>query len=550
MEEFLDSQILTVVTFVPIIAALVLAVLPPARHGAIRIFALVAALVNFVLSLHLLWHFDVSSNAFQYSIDLPWIPSVGIGYRMGIDGISLFLVLLSTFLTPVALLASWSVSKRIKEYFVFMLLLEAGMVGVFVSLDFFLFYFFWEVMLVPMYFLIGVWGGERRIYAATKFVLYTMAGSVLMLIAILSLYLLHGGATGNYTFSYEPIASAISEGVLTLTPQEEFWLFMAFFAAFAIKIPVFPLHTWLPDAHVEAPTAGSILLAGVLLKMGAYGLIRFSLPLFPRESAEIAPVIAALAIVGIIYGALVAMVQPDMKKLVAYSSVSHLGFVVLGIFGFTSLGVEGSVYQMLNHGVSTGALFLLVGVLYERRHTRMISDYGGVAHRMPIFAAFFLLVILSSIGLPGLNGFVGEFLILAGTFGVRPLWAVAAALGVILSAVYMLWMYQRAIFGEISHPENQELKDLNLRELLMIVPLALMIIWMGTHSATFLRPMDASVDRIIAQVAGPREAGIDVASQPLEADDLRTGLPLLPSGPRQREFDQLRDEQMRSGEVP
>jgi NADH-quinone oxidoreductase subunit M len=405
---------------------------------------------------------------------------------------------------PLAILASWPVTTRVKEYFIFMLMLETGMIGVFLALDLFLFYVFWEAVLIPMYFLIGVWGGARRIYATTKFVLYTMAGSVLMLVAILTVYFIHGSATGLYTFAYEPIADAISAGRLTLTPGAELWLFLAFFVAFAIKVPLFPVHTWLPDAHVEAPTAGSVLLAGVMLKMGTYGLVRFNLPFFPNISTLFAPAIATLAIIGIIYGALVAMVQPDMKKLVAYSSVSHLGFVVLGIFGFTPMGVEGAVYQMLAHGVSTGALFLLVGVLYERRHTRLIADYGGVAHRMPVFAALFLLVTLSSIGLPGLNGFVGEILILVGTFGVNPVWAATAALGVILSAVYMLWMYQRAIFGEV-RGENRNLEDLQWRELAMLLPMAALIVWMGVYSSSFLRPMDASVDRLIERVEASGE---------------------------------------------
>jgi NADH-quinone oxidoreductase subunit M len=381
-------------------------------------------------------------------------------------------------------------------------------------------------MLVPMYFLIGVWGGERRIYAATRFVLYTMAGSVLMLIAIFTLYLLHGDATGNYTFAYESILGALADNRLVLTPGEELWLFLAFFAAFAIKVPIFPLHTWLPDAHVEAPTAASILLAGVLLKMGTYGLIRFSLPLFPAASLALAPAIAGLAIVGIVYGALVAMVQPDMKKLVAYSSVSHLGFIVLGIFGFTVMGLEGSVYQMLAHGVSTGALFMLVGVLYDRRHTRLIADYGGVAHRMPLFAALFLFVTLASIGLPGLNGFVGEFLILAGTFLVRPLWAAAAALGVILSAVYMLWMYQRAILGEISSPENQKLEDLTGRELAILLPLAVVIVWMGVHPADFLRPMDASIDRLADRVQSQAGTELNARWYQVDAGPLSFRVPL------------------------
>jgi NADH-quinone oxidoreductase subunit M len=442
---------------------------------------------------------------------------------MGVDGISIFLVILTTLLTPLAILASWSVHDRLKEYFIFMLLLETGMIGVFVSLDLFLFYVFWEIMLVPMYFLIGVWGGERRIYAAIKFVLYTMVGSVLMLVAIIALYFMHGDATGTFTFSYPQIQSAIASGRMVLAPSIERLLFLAFFLAFAVKVPLFPFHTWLPDAHVEAPTAGSVLLAGVLLKMGTYGLVRFNLPLFPQMSHLFAPLISFLAIVGIIYGALVAMVQPDMKKLVAYSSVSHLGFIVLGIFSFTTQGMEGAVYQMLNHGVSTGALFLMVGVIYDRRHTRLIDEFGGLANRMPLFAAFFLIVTLSSIGLPGLNGFVGEFLILLGTFGASPMRAAVAALGVILSAVYMLWMYQRVVWGEIKNEKNAGLLDLVGRERVMLIPLLIVMLWMGIYSNHFLRPMDASVAKLVNQAQSGR-VEFARASQPRSGTVLATGV--------------------------
>jgi NADH-quinone oxidoreductase subunit M len=512
MMTTIDSWILTLVIFLPGAGALAVA-LAGKRPEWCRGIALAASLLTFAVSLYLWWSFDAGSGGMQFATDIPWIGDFGIGYRVGIDGISLFLVLLTTFLVPVAVVASASISQRVREYFVFMLLLETGLIGVFAALDFFLFYVFWEVVLVPMYFLIGVWGGERRIYAATKFVLYTMAGSVLMLVAILGLYFLHGNATGNYTFAYEAILGSIAAGTLVLTPTVEFWMFAAFFLAFAIKVPLFPLHTWLPDAHVEAPTAGSVLLAGVMLKMGTYGLIRFNLPMFPNVSILAAPMIAMLAIVGIVYGALVAMVQPDMKKLVAYSSVSHLGFVVLGIFGFTPMGMEGAVYQMVAHGISTGALFLLVGVLYDRRHTRLIADYGGVAHRMPVFAAVFLLIALSSIGLPGLNGFVGEWLILLGSFGVNPVWAATAALGVILSAVYMLWMYQRIMFGEIG-PENRMLEDLRLREFATLVPMVALILWMGVYSSSFLRPMDASIARVLERIDSIASPGAALARNP------------------------------------
>ena len=500
MDALISSHILTIVTFTPALGALLILLHNRTHVRSIRAFAVTVAVLSFVFSLHLIAHFDSGSPEFQYVVDLPWIPSFGIQYHMGVDGISLFLILLTTVLTPLAMLASWSITERTKEYFIFMLLLETGMIGVFASLDLFLFYVFWEVMLIPMYFLIGVWGGNRRIYAAMKFVLYTMIGGVLMLVAIISLYFMHGNATGDYTFSYPVILNALATGRMILTPNVELFLFLAFFLAFAIKVPLFPFHTWLPDAHVEAPTAGSVLLAGVMLKMGTYGLVRFSLPFFPKMSHLFAPYISMLAIVGIIYGALVAMVQPDVKKLVAYSSVSHLGFVVLGIFSFTTQGMEGAVYQMLNHGISTGALFLLVGMIYERRHTRSIEEFGGLAHRMPLFAGVFLIVSLSSFGLPGLNGFVGEFLILLGTFRYFPGRAALAATGIILSAVYMLWMYQRVIWGEVTNAKNELLSDMNGREKLMIAPLLILIVWMGMYSSHFLRPMDAAVSRLVHQV--------------------------------------------------
>jgi NADH-quinone oxidoreductase subunit M len=499
MDTLITSNILSIITFTPAVGALLIIFFDRVHVRSIRTFALIISALTFIFSLHLIAHFDNANPAFQFEVSVPWIPSLGISYQIGVDGISVFLILLATVLTPLAVLASWSIHERAKEYFVFMLLLETGMIGVFASLDLFLFYVFWEVMLVPMYFLIGVWGGERRIYAAMKFVLYTMIGSVLMLVAILALYFMHGNVTQQYTFSYPAIVAALTADRLILLPNTELLLFLAFFLAFAIKVPLFPFHTWLPDAHVEAPTAGSVLLAGVLLKMGTYGLLRFSLPLFPNASHALAPVISLLAVVGIIYGALVAMVQPDMKKLVAYSSVSHMGFIVLGIFSFNAQGVEGAVMQMLNHGVSTGALFLLVGVIYERRHTRMIDQFGGLAHRMPVFAGVFLIVTLSSIGLPGLNGFVGEFLVLLGTFGISRPRAAFAASGVILSAVYMLWMYQRVVWGEIKHDANKFLADVDRREIVMLAPLLILIVWMGIYSNHFLRPMDASVTRLLQQ---------------------------------------------------
>jgi NADH-quinone oxidoreductase subunit M len=378
-----------------------------------------------------------------------------------------------------------------------MLLLETGMIGVFVALDLFLFYVFWEVMLVPMYFLIGVWGGERRIYATIKFFIYTMVGSVLMLVAIISLYFMHEAATGLATFDFTVIMDNMRSGNLILATQQQAWLFLAFFFAFAIKVPLFPFHTWLPDAHVEAPTAGSVILAGVLLKMGTYGIVRFCLPMFPQATIDFTPLITALAVIGIIYGALVAMVQTDIKKLVAYSSVSHLGFVVLGIFALNDQGLQGAMYQMLNHGISTGGLFLLVGMIYDRRHTRLIDEFGGLAAPLPVFSTVFLIVTLSSIGLPMLNGFVGEFLILLGAFKADTATAVVATSGVILSAVYMLWMYQRVIFGEVRNPKNQALNDLSSREKWILVPLVVLIFWMGIYPSSFLRKMDNSVANVL-----------------------------------------------------
>src|SRR5436309_12626412 len=509
--EFFTSNILTIVTFTPAAGALLLLFYDREHARSIRISALIFTLLALVFSLYLVARFDSSNPDFQFGLKVPWIRSLGIDYSMGVDGISLFLILLTTLLTPLSVLASWSIQNRLKEYFIFLLLLESGMTGVFASLDFFLFYVFWEVMLVPMYFLIGVWGGERRIYAAMKFVLYTMVGSVLMLVAIIALYFIHGNATGTFTFSYPQIQSALASGRMALAPGIELWLFLAFFLAFAVKVPLFPFHTWLPDAHVEAPTAGSVLLAGVLLKMGAYGVLRFNLPLFPHVSHLFAPLISMLAIVGIIYGALVAMVQPDLKKLVAYSSVSHMGFIVLGIFSFTAQGMEGAIYQMLNHGVSTGALFLLVGVIYDRRHTRLIEEFVGLANRMPVYAAVFLIVTLSSIGLPGLNGFVGEFLVLLGTFGVNASRAAFAAVGVVLSAIYMLWMYQRVMWGRLENDRNAGLPDLAGREHAMLVPILVMIFWMGMYSSYFLRPMDASVMKLMNQTQAGR---VEYATNP------------------------------------
>jgi len=477
----------------------------PRRGTASRSLALVVALVTFVLSLFLLARFSSASADMQFVTDRTWIESPHITYYVGVDGISLFLVLLVTFLTVLCVLISWrSVQEHAKEFYFFLLLLETGTVGVFISLDLFLFYVFWELTLVPMYFLIGVWGHDRRIYAALKFFLYTTIGSLLMLVAIIWMYNTFG------TFDYLAISHGIASGALTLTSQQQTWLFLAFFIAFAIKVPLFPFHTWLPDAHVEAPTAGSVMLAGVLLKMGAYGMLRFCLPLFPDVSHDLAPVIAALAIVGIIYGSLVAMVQPDLKKLVAYSSVSHLGFVALGIFSFNQPAVQGALYQMLNHGITTGALFLLVGMIYERRHSRRIADMGGLATPAPVMATIFLITSLSSIGLPLLNNFVGEFLILVGvrqSYTISlfrtdfPLYTALAATGSVLGAAYVLWMYQRVFFGDVRR-ENSRMPDLERREKIILLPAVALMFIMGVFSPFFLRRMDASIASLLDKTGG------------------------------------------------
>ena len=489
--------ILTSLVVLPIVGALVLLFVPNDEHGdgTVRAVALVVSLLVFAETLLLWYHFNGASADFQFVERHAWIPAFGISYFVGVDGISLLLVVLTGFLTPIALLGSWeSVHKRTKAFAIFVLLLEAAMIGVFVSLDLFLFYVFWDAMLIPMYFLIGIWGYDRRIYAAVKFLLYTMAGSVLMLLAILALAYMHNTATGSYSFDLLQLYE------MAISPRAQVWLFLAFALAFAIKVPLFPFHTWLPDAHVEAPTAGSVILAGVLLKMGTYGLVRFAFPLFPAAAQLFSPILATLAVVGIIYGALVAMVQPDMKKLVAYSSVSHLGFVVLGITAMNMNGVQGAVYQMLNHGVSTGGLFLIVGMLSDRRHTRLISEYGGLKKVTPHLVAVFLIVTLSSIGLPGLNGFVGELLILLGAFRANPKMAAFAATGVILSAAYMLWMFQRVNYGPVTNEKNARLVDLRPREWLVIVPIIVMAVLMGVLPNLFLKPMEPSVQRMLNQV--------------------------------------------------
>ena len=494
-------NLLNFVITIPLLGFLIGIMLPKANIGAIRIFALGISILVFIASLGLIGPFWYNSpTGYQFETNSAWIDFPPIRYHVGIDGLSLWLVILTTLLTPLCVLISWKyIDKRQKEFYAFLLLLEFGLVGVFCAVDLFLFYVFWELALVPMYFLIGIWGYSRRIYAAIKFFLYTMTGSVLMLVAIIYMYNRSG------TFDYQEILGMLQSGRLVLSPVESLWLFLAFFFAFAIKVPLFPLHTWLPDAHVEAPTAGSVMLASVMLKMGTYGILRFSVPMFPSSARACAVWIVPLAIIGIIYGALVAMVQPNMKKLVAYSSVSHLGFVVLGIFSFTQTGFDGAVYQMLNHGVSTGALFMLVGFLYERRHSLKIAAYGGVGTPAPNLAKVFMIAMLASIGLPTLNNFVGEYLVLQGAALTNFKWAIFAAIGVILSAVYMLWLYQRTFLGKTSEDVAHHLYDRVGREYCAIVPLIVLMVWMGIFTQSFMPPITATNARILGPSESKRE---------------------------------------------
>jgi NADH-quinone oxidoreductase subunit M len=491
----LNPYILSLVTFIPFAGSVLLLVIPR-RDRDIKLFALAVSLLAFVASLHLPVHLHRSAAGFQFEINKQWITTPNIHYHMGIDGISVWLVVLTTFLTPLCVLISWtSIHERVKEFFILLLLLETALIGVFTSLDLFLFYFFWEATLIPMALLIGMYGHGRRVYAAVKYFLFTMIASVFMLVAIIWLY----SKTGS--FDFVDIQNAIRGGHVENFAAAAQWLFLGFFVAFAVKVPLFPLHTWLPDAHVEAPTAGSVLLAGVLLKMGTYGLLRFNLGLFPEQSRQNAWWIVMLALIGIIYGALVSLVQPNMKKLIAYSSVSHLGFVVLGTFSFTQAGLDGAVFVMLAHGIATGGLFMLAGILYERRHTYEISDFGGLATPMPKYAAYFLFVVLASVGLPLLNGFIGEFLVLSGAFQAKPIYGILGATGVIWSAGYLLWMYQRVFFGVVKHDVNKMLPDLNLREKAALLPAAAMALLMGVAPILWLSSIDPSVQTALAPFA-------------------------------------------------
>ncbi|TDI46836.1 MAG: NADH-quinone oxidoreductase subunit M [Acidobacteria bacterium] len=504
MNPFGD-HLLNVIAYLPMAGALVILVgMRESSKQAIARFATAVAALDLLLALPLWLGWDAATQdafGFRYVYEANWIESIGVRYVVGVDGISMLMVLLTTLLGFVALLASWSgITTKVKQYYAFMLLLQTGMLGVFVSLDFFLFYIFWEVMLVPMYFIIGVWGGRRRIYAAVKFFIYTLSGSLLMLLGILALYFHHASMTGDPTFDIRVLQAM---GQWPGWAQLQSWVWLAFFIAFAIKIPMFPFHTWLPDAHVEAPTAGSVILAGVLLKMGAYGFLRFSLPMLPDATKEFLPWALGLAIIGVIYGAMVALVQTDWKKLIAYSSVSHLGFTMIGIFTLNAQGLTGGVLQMVNHGLSTGALFLLVGMIYERRHTREIAQFGGLWRVMPVFAVFFMVMMLSSIGMPVIpgNGFVGEFTILVGAFGMADkYWAVLAATGIVLSAVYMLWLYQRTMFGKLDKEENKSLTDLNAREIATLVPLTLLAFWIGLYPKPFFDVLEEPIQRLVSQI--------------------------------------------------
>ena len=511
MASFLESigyngWILPALLIIPLVGAAALLALPardPAAGGGVenppaRQIAFWFFVLEFIVSLGLWWSYNPADSGWQASIDMSWIPTWGVRFTLGIDGIALMMVLLTTFIMPLAVLGSWtSIRTKVRSYYALLLILTTGMIGVFLARDLFLFYVMWEVMLVPMYFIIGIWGGERRIYASLKFFVYTMLPSLLMLVAIIYLGVHVRTSTGTPDFSYDHVLS-----VSNMPERAALWLFAAFFLAFAVKVPVFPFHTWLPDAHVEAPTAGSVILAGIMLKMGTFGFLRFALPLFPGAAMNptIRLTILVLAVIGIIYGALVAMVQPDFKKLVAYSSVSHLGFVMLGIFALTLQSVQGAILIMINHGISTGALFLLVGMIYERRHTRAIDSYGGIARVVPLFAAILTFVSLSSIGLPGTNGFVGEFLVLLGSFRTYPILAVISATGVIFAAAYLLWAIQRILFNPLARPENEHIPDLNRRELALLLPLIAVIIWLGVYPAPVLRRTQASSQLLINRV--------------------------------------------------
>jgi NADH-quinone oxidoreductase subunit M len=506
--DFQYGWLINLICYLPLAGAVAIAFLIKKENaGAVKWLATIVTGLDFLVSIPLWFLYEPSGAEFQFASKAEWIPSFGVQYIFGVDGFSILLILLTTLLGFISVYSSFTaITERQKEYYIFLLLLQTGMLGVFCSLDFILFYVFWEVMLVPMYFLIGVWGGPRKLYAAIKFFLYTLVGSVLMLVGILALYFYNAGGLaavglsglGNPATFEIP---ALYQAAPLMPAGLQFWVFLAFFVGFAIKVPMFPFHTWLPDAHVEAPTAGSVILAGVLLKMGTYGFVRLSLPLLPDATVKAVSWVGLLSIIAIIYGALVSLAQKDMKKLVAYSSVSHMGFITMGMFALNAPGLRGSILQMINHGISTGALFLLVGIIYERRHNRMISEYGGLAKVMPLYATFFMIIALSSLGLPTLNGFIGEFTILIGAFHHSWVWALFAATGIVLGAAYLLWMYQRVFFGEITNDKNKGLTDLNLREQWTLIPLIVMAFWIGLYPKPFFRLMEPTVDRVLQRVA-------------------------------------------------
>ena len=503
-----DFPLLSLILFTPLVGIVVLLFVSRQNENLIRWIANLFVGLGFLVSLPLWFWYDTQDAEFQFVEKLEWIPSIGAQYFLGVDGFSVLLILLTTLMGVIAVLSSWTaITVRVKEYYIFLLALQTGMLGAFMALDFLLFFLFWEVMLVPMYFLIGIWGSDRRLYSAIKFFLFTLVGSVVMLLGILAVYFYYHDVTGVYTFDITKFHT------LNIPYDLQWWIFLAFFLGFAVKVPMFPFHTWLPDAHTDAPTAASVILAAVLLKMGTYGFIRFSLPILPDATHAFVPLVAGLSIIGIIYGALVALAQKDWKRLVAYSSVSHMGMVMLGMFALTPVGITGSIVQQLNHGISTGALFLLVGVVYERRHTRSIAEYGGLSQVMPVYATIFLVMTMSSIGLPTLNGFIGEVLILQGVFVVSKMWAFVAASGIVLGAAYMLWLYQRTMFGNITNPKNEKLPDLSMREVATFVPLLILAVWIGLYPKPFLDRLETSVDRVMVRVNSdytPRLAAVEL----------------------------------------
>ena len=524
------NHYLSIILFTPLAGALILLLVNKQNENAIRWIANLVTLIGFAVSVPLWFWYQPSGADFQLVEHAPWIPSIGAEYFLGVDGLSTLLILLTTMMGFIAVLSSWTaITERVKEYYIFLLVLQTGMLGAFMSLDFLLFFLFWEVMLVPMYFLIGIWGSANRLYSAIKFFLYTLLGSVVMLLGILALYFYNHSLTGVYTFDVTQFHK------LAVPFNLQWWVFLAFFLGFAIKVPMFPFHTWLPDAHTDAPTAGSVILAAVLLKMGTYGFLRFSLPILPDASRHFVPMIVVLSIIGIVYGALVALAQKDWKRLVAYSSVSHMAMVMLGMFALNPVGITGSIVQQLNHGISTGALFLIVGIVYERRHTREISEYGGLSKVMPVYAAIFLIMTMSSIGLPALNGFIGEFLILQGVFVANKMWAAFAASGVVLGAAYMLYLYQRTMFGKIENPKNEHLLDLNHREFATFAPLLVLAVWMGLYPAPFLRRLESSVNHIVTRVnsqyASVCGGGAPTAAAVANPDDVARFLAAAPCGP-------------------